>query len=300
MFSDTHFHFKHMTERGIDGAEILSAMAARNCFFGLDIGTEAFDLPERQKCAADAIERIKDLERVQKARDFLYFSAGIWPSVKAIHTRKEQIACLEASIQTAEKEGSVSLPHNKILAIGECGLDRHWNPSGADGRNEADFDDALIFAECELFELQLDLARKMRLPVIVHSRDAFDDTLACIKNVGYDNGIIHCYSYGAVEAEAFLARGWHISLSGSITYTKKSKLEDIAHLIRTIPLDKLLCETDSPYLAPVPHRGKTNSPLFVEHTYAYIAKIKGMMAEELSEQVDRNIRKLIGSVSQTE
>ena len=297
MFSDTHFHFKLMTERGIDGAEILSAMAARNCFFGLDIGTEAFDLPERQKCAADAIERIKDLERVQKAQEFLYFSAGIWPSVKAIRTRKEQIACLEASIQTAEKEGSVTLPHNKIVAIGECGLDRHWNPSGADGRNEADFDDALILAECELFELQLDLARKMRLPVIVHSRDAFDDTLACIKNVGYDNGIIHCYSYGAVEAEAFLARGWHISLSGSITYTQKSKLDEAERLIKTIPLDKLLCETDSPYLAPVPYRGKTNTPLLVEHTYEYIAKIRGMTAEELSALVDKNIQEMFSIVS---
>ena len=147
MFSDTHFHFKHMTERGIDGAEILSAMAARNCFFGLDIGTEAFDLPERQKCAADAIERIKDLEHAQKAREFLYFSAGIWPSVDAIRERKEQIVLLKDCILAAEKEGSVSLLHNKIVAIGECGLDRHWNPSGADGRNEADFDDSLISAE---------------------------------------------------------------------------------------------------------------------------------------------------------
>ena len=300
MFSDTHFHFKHMTERRIDGAEILSAMAARNCFFGLDIGTKAFDLPERQKCAADVIERIKDLEHAQKAREFLYFSTGIWPSVDAIRERKEQIVLLKDCILAAEKEGSVSLPHNKIVAIGECGLDRHWNPSGADGRNEADFDDSLISAECELFEMQLDLARRMRLPVIVHSRDAFKDTLSCIKNVGYDNGIIHCYSYGAAEAEAFLARGWHISLSGSITYTKKSKVDEAERLIKTIPLDKLLCETDSPYLAPVPYRGKANTPLLVEHTYEYIAKIRGMTAEELSEQVDTNIRKLIGSVSQTE
>ncbi|MGP1458303.1 MAG: TatD family hydrolase [Treponema sp.] len=294
MFSDTHFHFKSMTERGIDGAEVLSAMASRDCFFGLDIGTEADDLQERQKCAADAIKRIKDAERGAKARDFLHFSAGIWPSVDAIRARKEQVAHLKDCIQAAEKDASGGLPHKKIAAIGECGLDRHWNPAGTDGRNEADFDAALISSECELFEMQLDLARQMRLPVVVHSRDAFEDTLACIKNVGYDNGIIHCYSYGAAEAEAFLARGWHISLSGSITYTKKSKLEDAERLIKTIPDDKLLCETDSPYLAPVPHRGKTNTPLLVEHTYAYIAKLKGMTAEELSALVDKNVRKMIG------
>ena len=294
MFSDTHFHFKLLTERGIDGADVLSAMAERNCFFALDIGTQADDLQERQKCAADAISRIKDRNTAKKAEDFLYFSAGIWPSPEEIRTRKERLSVLESSIAAAETESGTNIKHKKIIAIGECGLDRHWNSSGADGRNENDFDSALISGECELFEMQLDLAKKMNVPVIIHSRDAFADTLNCIKNVGYDNGIIHCYSYGAAEAEEFLSRGWHISFSGSITYTKKSRIEETEQLIKIVPNNKLLCETDSPYLAPVPFRGKTNTPLFVEHVYSYAAKVRGTSAEELSAQVDKNIRALFG------
>lgn len=294
MFSDTHFHFKLLTERGADGADILSSMAGRNCFFGLDIGTEADDLQKRQNCAADAISCIKEPDLSQKAKDFLYFSAGIWPSPEEIRARKERVSVLENCIAAAEKDCGTKIKHKKIIAVGECGLDRHWNSCGADGRNEADFDSSLLFAECELFEMQLDLAKRMNLPVIVHSRDAFEDTLNCIKNSSYDNGIIHCYSYGAAEAEAFLSRGWHISFSGSITYTKKSRIEETEQLIKIVPNNKLLCETDSPYLAPVPFRGKTNTPLLVEHVYSYAAKIRGTSAEELSAQVDKNIRALFG------
>lgn len=294
MFSDTHFHFKLLTERGADGADILSSMAARNCFFGLDIGTEADDLQKRQKCASDAISCIKEPDLSQKAKDFLYFSAGIWPSPEEIRARKERVSVLENCIAAAEKDCGTKIKHKKIIAVGECGLDRHWNSCGADGRNEADFDSSLLFAECELFEMQLDLAKRMNLPVIVHSRDAFEDTLNCIKNSSYDNGIIHCCSYGAAEAEAFLSRGWHISFSGSITYTKKSRIEETEQLIKIVPNNKLLCETDSPYLAPVPFRGKTNTPLLVEHVYSYAAKIRGTSAEELSAQVDKNIRALFG------
>ena len=277
MFSDTHFHFKLLTERGADGADILSSMAARNCFFGLDIGTEADDLQKRQKCASDAISCIKEPDLSQEIR-----------------ARKERVSVLENCIAAAEKDCGTKIKHKKIIAVGECGLDRHWNSCGADGRNEADFDSSLLFAECELFEMQLDLAKRMNLPVIVHSRDAFEDTLNCIKNSSYDNGIIHCYSYGAAEAEAFLSRGWHISFSGSITYTKKSRIEETEQLIKIVPNNKLLCETDSPYLAPVPFRGKTNTPLLVEHVYSYAAKIRGTSAEELSAQVDKNIRALFG------
>ena len=140
--------------------------------------------------------------------------------------------------------------------------------------------------------MQLNLAREMKLPSIIHSRDAFDDTLACIKRVGNHDGIIHCYSYGLEEAKKFLDLGWYISFSGSVTYTKKSKMEDMLALLRYVPEDRILCETDSPYLAPVPLRGQACSPVFVEHTYRFIADARGMTAEELSETVDRNIENL--------
>ena len=132
----------------------------------------------------------------------------------------------------------------------------------------------------------------MQLPVIVHSRDAFSDTLDCIKNCGYDNGIIHCYSYGIEEARAFLDRGWYIALGGGITYTKKSKLQAMEDLIRYIPQDRLLTETDAPYLAPVPFRGQANSPLLVEYVFNYIAQVRSLSIPELSITIDENIKRL--------
>ena len=295
MFSDTHFHFQNMTEnRGVDGAAALTTMAERKCAFALDIGTEADDLLERQACLEKAISSM-DFDAASKARNFLYFSAGIWPSVDEIHARTERIEVLKAQIECAANDENQDTLHRKIVALGEFGLDHHWNPAGADGRCESDFDSETFFGEQELFEMQLNLAREMKLPSIIHSRDAFDDTLACIKRVGNHDGIIHCYSYGLEEAKKFLDLGWYISFSGSVTYTKKSKMEDMLALLRYVPEDRILCETDSPYLAPVPLRGQACSPVFVEHTYRFVAEARGVSAEELSETVDRNIQELFFS-----
>ena len=282
MFSDTHFHFRMMTEeRGIDGVEVLTTMAQRDCFFGLDIGTRAGDLEGRRQAVEKCIAGLGSPELVQKARSFMYYTAGIWPDVDSIKDRDNQMKLLRDSITPGS-----------IIAVGECGLDHHWNPSGADGRSEDDFDEQLYRGERELFEAQIELARELELPVIVHSRDAFDDTLACIKNINYDNGIIHCYSYGIDEARAFLDRGWYIALGGGITYTKKSKLEQMQELIRFIPEDRLLTETDAPYLAPVPFRGQPNTPVLVEHVFNFIAETRGISLDDLNELVDRNINKL--------
>ena len=282
MFSDTHFHFKMMTEeRGIDGVEVLQTMAQRDCFFGLDIGTRAGDLEGRKQAVEKCIAGLGDAQLEQKARNFIYYTAGIWPDVDSIKDRQNQMQILRNSITPGS-----------IIAVGECGLDHHWNPSGADGRSEDDFDEQLYRGEKELFEAQIELARELSLPVIVHSRDAFEDTLDCIKNTGYHNGIIHCYSYGIEEARTFLDLGWYIALGGGITYTKKSKLEQMQELIRFIPSDRLLTETDAPYLAPVPFRGQANTPVLVEHVFNYIAQARGISVEELNSIVDSNIRKL--------
>lgn len=293
MFSDTHFHFKMMTtERGVDGVEVLSAMAARNTFFGLDIGTHSDDLAERQACVEKAIAGISDARLAAKARDYMYFSAGIWPDVDSIHDRENQMKILRQSIEAARTAGDQDTLHRSIVAVGECGLDHHWNPSGEDGRCESDFDEATYRGEREMFEAHLELARELKFPVIVHSRDAFEDSLDCIKNVGYDNGIIHCYSYGIDEARAFLDRGWYIAFGGAITYNKKAKLEAIKELLRFVPADRFLCETDAPYLAPVPLRGTVNTPVNVEHVYNFAAEVRGTSPEELSNLVDENIRNL--------
>ena len=279
-------------ERGINGVETLTTMASRDCFFGLDIGTRAGDLQGRQLAVEKCIAAIVDSRLADKARDFMYFTAGIWPDVDSIKDRENQMKILRDSVQSAANDKDQDTLNRRVIAIGECGLDHHWNPSGADGRCEDDFDEQLYRGERELFESQIELARELKLPVIVHSRDAYEDTLECIKNIGYDNGIIHCYSYGIDEARIFLDRGWYIALGGGITYTKKSKLEQMEALIRYIPSDRLLTETDAPYLAPVPFRGQANTPVLVEHVFNYLAQVRGLSLENLNQLVDENIKKL--------
>ena len=296
MFSDTHFHFEHTTirdnkEHTVSGPEILDQMAQRKCFFGLDIGTEADDLLKRQQCIDNAIAQMHDSWMADRVRKFIYFSAGIWPSVPDIHNRNERMAVLKEQIKLAGESDTDTL-NRKIIAIGECGLDHHWNPSGVDGRCESDFDEKTYRGEKELFQMQLEYAKELNLPVIIHSRDAFEDTLDCIKNCNYNNGIIHCYSYGLQEAKEFLNLGWYISFSGSVTYTKKKKMPEMEELLKYIPEDRILLETDSPYLAPVPLRGTLNTPVNVVHTYEFISKIRGVTSETLSETVDKNIVRL--------
>ncbi|MCR5289699.1 MAG: TatD family hydrolase [Treponema sp.] len=290
MFSDTHFHFCKTCDAGsLAATDLLTRMASTGVEFAQDIGTECDDLPRRQQAVYEAISHMAPADK-SVAEKFMYFSAGIWPDPDAIRNRVEQVAVLEKHIH-ARRYSDTAL-FRKISALGECGIDHHWNPSGVDGRSESDFDTTLFYQEKELFCMQLDLARKLQLPVIVHSRDAFTDTFDCIREVGYDCGVIHCYSYGLEEAVRFLQRGWYISLSGSVTYTKKSKMEAMKELILSIPEDRLLLETDAPYLAPVPMRGTPNTPLNIRHTYEFVAQVRGITIEELSKIVVENSKKL--------
>ena len=288
MFSDTHFHFNILEEESRQS--VLEQMAANNTFFGMDIGTHCDDLARRQKLALDVISKIADEDKKKKAFDMYYFSAGIWPAPEAIRDRKNQIIELERQLKAALDNPNHF--YKKVVAIGECGLDHHWNPSGVDGRCESDFDQELFDGEKEMFLMQLDLAKKYSLPVVVHSRDAFEGTVECLNDASYDNGIIHCYSYGLEEAKVFLDRGWYLAFGGGVTYTKKSKMDEMIELLRYVPSDRLLMETDAPYLAPVPFRGQKNTPLLIEHSYKFVADARGISVDSLNETVDLNIRKL--------
>lgn len=294
MYSDTHFHFHYLIEQfGSQwGASLLGNLAARDCFFALDIGTKHDDLLSRQAAARECLDRIPSEEVRSKAESMLFFSAGIWPDEESIRLRIERVACLGKQIERARADGG-AFP-GRLVALGECGLDHHWNPSGVDGRSEEGWDEALFKGESEMFMMQLELAKGMLLPVIVHSREAFGGTLSCIDEVGWHRGIIHCYSYGVDEARSFLDRGWYIALGGAVTYTKKRLMEQMEQLIRFIPDDRLLLETDAPYLAPVPCRGQTNTPLLISHTYEFIAKVRGIAVADLCRTVDSNCRELFG------
>ncbi|MBQ5384925.1 MAG: TatD family hydrolase [Treponema sp.] len=288
MFSDTHFHFKTMDDSIEAGAETLKRYAAMDPYFAMDIGTHSDDLMDRLGHLESCISAM-DSDSASKVEKFFRFSAGIWPSVPEIESRLEGIRVLEKQIESFSNAGG---RFGTVAAIGECGLDHHWNPSNPDARDAGDFSDSVYRGERELFLMQLELAERMDLPVVVHSRDAFEDTLSCLDEAGWHRGIIHCYSYGINEARKFLDRGWYIAFGGSTTYAGKSRIEEMHALLNYVPDDRILLETDAPYLSPVPLRGKPNSPLNISHTYAFIAGHRGVEVERLCECVDSNVRTL--------
>lgn len=294
MFSDTHCHLSHIVARAENLKGLLFALQEESVPFILDIGTKPGDLASR-------------LALIQEASDgtipqFLHFSCGLWPENNSIAHPKEALAALESDLQRLmQKDRSaetvLSDENRAFLALGECGLDRYWNGPQAGQRPKDSTGDGPgttdIQGEEALFEAQLEMAKKYRLPVIVHSREAFEATLGCIKNCLWDDGVIHCYSYGLKEAKAFLDRGWYISFPGTVTWAKKpADREEIGALLRYVPTDRLLLETDAPYLTPAPHRGKINTPLFIKHTYEVVAEYLGMKNLDLALLVEANARTL--------
>ncbi|MCM1322522.1 MAG: TatD family hydrolase [Bacteroides sp.] len=292
MFSDTHCHLSYLEERGVDCAALFSNLASGGVPFLLDAGTRCDDLAPRTERLSSYIRRMPDDGLRRALSRALYFSAGIWPDAHAVEERYAQMETLRRSVEAYRASCLRAKTADRLLAVGECGIDRHWNADGADARTEADFPCDMLRAEEELFELQLEFARDVSLPVIVHSRDAFPQTSGCIKNVGYNRGVIHCFSYGIDAARVFLDSGWYISFSGSVTYTKKNKLEEMYRLIRYVPRDRLLLETDAPYLAPVPHRGSVNTPLLIKHTYRFAAAALDIPPEALAGIVKANAQAL--------
>jgi TatD DNase family protein len=169
------------------------------------------------------------------------------------------------------------LAHPKVVAIGETGLDYHYEPESA----------ALQQAS---FRLHLEAARITGKPVIVHTREARADTLALLREAALPQaGVLHCFTEDWEMAKAALDIGFYISLSGIVTFRNAEALRDVA---RQVPADRLLVETDSPYLAPVPHRGKPNLPQYVREVAEYLALLRGVSYEALAEQTSNNFKRL--------
>ncbi|MFI8735668.1 TatD family hydrolase [Ectopseudomonas toyotomiensis] len=169
------------------------------------------------------------------------------------------------------------LAHPKVVAIGETGLDYHYEPESA----------ALQQAS---FRLHLEAARITGKPVIVHTREARADTLALLREAALPQaGVLHCFTEDWEMAKAALDIGFYISLSGIVTFRNAEALREVA---RQVPADRLLVETDSPYLAPVPHRGKPNLPQYVREVAEYLAVLRGVSYETLAEQTSSNFKRL--------
>ena len=169
--------------------------------------------------------------------------------------------------------------HPKVVAIGEIGLDYYWEK-----------DPKVRAVQRELFVAQLNLARAAGLPVCIHDREAHGDTLAILQAEGRDlTGVLHCYSGSLETARELWKLGYYIGIDGPLTFKNAGKLPAI---VREAPQDKLLIETDSPYLAPVPKRGKRNEPAYVVHVAAKIAEIRRESVEEVARYTTENARRL--------
>ncbi len=182
------------------------------------------------------------------------------------------------SVDDALKDFSEKADTLPLAAIGEIGLDYHY--FGPDTRDR----------QIRLFAAQLEAASSRRLPVVVHTREAFDDTLSLLKEIP-SKGIIHCFTGRVDEAHAFLDLGFYISFSGIVTF---KGAENVREAARAVPLDRILVETDAPFLAPVPMRGKTNEPAFVRYTCEALARLRGLSGEAFADLAFSNAERALG------
>lgn len=168
----------------------------------------------------------------------------------------------------------------KVLAIGEIGLDFHYDNSPRD-------------VQKKWFIEQLKLAKEVDLPVVIHTREAMQETFDILKEAqdGTLRGVLHCYSGSVEMALEYIKLGFYISIAGPVTFNNSRVLKEV---VKAIPLDKLLVETDCPYLTPEPNRGKRNEPAYVKYVAGEIAEIKGISFEELAKATNNNTKELFG------
>lgn len=198
----------------------------------------------------------------------VWAAAGVHP-----HTASELGASVLDKVRFA-------MDHEKVVALGEIGLDYHYNFSAPKQQRAA-------------FIKQLRIARAAHRKVVIHTREADEDTLLILRDEGAEEigGVIHCFSAGAAFAEGALALGFYLSFSGIVTFPKA---DDIREIARTAPLDRILAETDSPYLAPVPYRGRKNEPALVRHVVEKLAAVRDIPEEVAAEAVYRNAVQCFG------
>ena len=197
----------------------------------------------------------------------LYATVGVHPH-DASKARRETYQQLEELLR-----------HPKVLALGEIGLDYHYDFSPREVQRD-------VFVE------QMRIASVARKPIVIHTREAWEDTLTLSENHWSPTGlpgIMHCFSGGPAEAERCVALGFYVSFGGILTFPKALEVQEAA---RTVPLDRILVETDAPYLAPVPKRGKRNEPAFVVETARKLASLRGTTLEEIAAATTRNFERL--------
>ncbi len=237
---------------------------------------------DREQLIAEFLE--KDIDKVmnvgadmQSSRNSVEL-AGKYPHFyAAVGVQPSEVGELtETDIQELK---SMVLDNPKVRAIGEIGLDYHFD------------DDPPRDVQMKWFLRQLELAQELAMPIIIHSRDAASDTMEILKDMdgGRNGGVIHCYSYSVEQAREYIKMGFNIGVGGVVTFKNSRKLQEV---VEDIPLEKIVLETDSPYMAPVPLRGTRNSALNIPYIAEKIAEIKGVPVQKVYDQTYANASKM--------
>lgn len=216
---------------------------------------------ERMLCIGVDLAHAEEVIGIAAQYPSVYASVGVHPSeVVNVDVDAARLASL------AE--------HPKVIAIGETGLDYYYNDTGLDQQRGA-------------FRLHIALAKKINKPIIVHTRDAREDTIRIMQEEDAKDcgGVMHCFTESVEMAEAALALGFYISISGIVTFKNAKNVQDVAC---AVPLNRLLIETDSPYLTPVPFRGKPNGPQYVKYVAEKVADLRGVTYEEVATATTKN------------
>jgi TatD DNase family protein len=261
MFIDSHCHLSFPELHGRIGDIRLAMQQAR---------------VDGALCICTTLEEFPTVHALAQAHDNFWASAGVHPDNERV--REPDV---DALLQLA------ALP--KVVAIGETGLDYYR----LNGRSHAQME-----WQRERFRVHIRAARRSGLPLVVHTRSASHDTLALLREEGGGlvTGVFHCFTESQEVADAALEMGFDISFSGILTFKNARELQDVA---RKVPLDRCLIETDSPYLAPVPYRGKTNQPAYVSHVAGMLAALKGIEVEEVARATTRNFARLFPRAART-
>lgn len=242
---------------------------------------EQFD-EDRERLIAEFLK--KDIDKVmnvgadmQSSRNSVEL-AGKYPHFyAAVGVHPSEVGDLTEDDMQALKQ--MTLENPKVKAIGEIGLDYHFD------------DDPPRDVQKKWFIRQLELAQELGMPIIIHSRDAVSDTMEILKDMdgGRNGGVIHCYSYSREQAREYIKMGFHIGVGGVVTFKNSRRLQEV---VEDIPLEKIVLETDSPYMAPVPFRGTRNSALNIPYIAEKIAEIKGVPVQKVYDQTYANALKM--------
>lgn len=220
--------------------------------------------------SADDLAELDRAERVRRVWPAVRFSAGVHPHAAGRY---------RDSVQGAVSATRAALERFEAVAVGEIGLDYHYDFAPRD-------------VQQRVFAAHVELAVETGRPIVVHTREATADTLAVIDDAGTGKvgGVMHCFTGTVDEARQALDRGFHVSLSGIVTFPRSAALRELA---RFVPVDRLLVETDAPFLAPVPHRGRRNEPAWVVETAAAVALARGVDVADLGRQVMGNFTRFV-------